>query len=50
MTFDDFMFNVLDFWPEATVEQDNEGQLIVYTNLKLEDGKVVPFEDEDNNG
>lgn len=46
-TFDSFMQRMLNSFPEATVEQDNEGQLVIYTGLKLtEDDEVTPFEAE----
>lgn len=33
MTFDEFMVKVLDAFPEAQVDMDNDYQLVVYTNL-----------------
>lgn len=32
-------------FPDATVEEDNDGQLVIYTNLREnEDGNVVSFD------
>ena len=44
MTFDKFMDKVLDAFPEAYVDEDNEGQLVIYTNLKKEGEQVVKFD------
>lgn len=35
MTFDEFMQRMLSAFPEATVGSDNDGQLIIHTNLRL---------------
>ena len=42
MTFDEFMTKVLEAFPDSEVEQDNEGQLIVYTDLLLFEDEVFP--------
>lgn len=42
----DFMRTMLAAFPDATVEQDNDGQLVVYTNLMVRGDKVVTFDDE----
>lgn len=34
-TDDEFMQRMLNAFPEATVGQDNDGQLVIYTNLRL---------------
>lgn len=45
MTLDDLIKEVLDILPEATVGEDNEGQLIVYTNLYVDkDGQIQSFD------
>ena len=43
---DGAMRKLLDIFPGAQVEEDNDGQLIVYTNTRLKDGWVVTMEDE----
>ncbi len=46
MTLAEFVDQVLTVFPEATVEPDNDGQLVIYTNLKLTaDESVITFED-----
>lgn len=43
---DDFMGAMLSIFPEAVVEVDNEGQLVVYTNLiERPDGSIVSMGD-----
>lgn len=44
MTFDEFMRKMLDVFPDAEVGTDNDGQLIIYTNLTERDGLVVEFD------
>lgn len=45
MTMDEFMVTMLNAFPLAQVEEDNEGNLVIYTNLTLDsDGNVVPAE------
>ena len=39
----DMMYGIL---PEATFGEDNDGQLIIYTNLLLQDNNLVPFPEE----
>ena len=48
MTFDDFMRKMLDAFPNAQAGEDNDGQLIIYTDL-MEDanGNVVSYIDSD---
>jgi hypothetical protein len=45
MTFDEFMEKMLAAFPQAMVETDNDGQLVIYTNLTEKDGQVVPVDD-----
>lgn len=48
MTLDQLLSIILPLMPEATVGEDNDGQLVIYTNLILsDDGKVVTMEDPD---
>ena len=44
MDFQEFYRRMLAAFPDAVVEQDNDGQLIVYTGLKLEKGQVFSFD------
>lgn len=43
---------IYDLLPDSTVEVDNEGQIIVYTDKQLKNGDVVKFEmpRENDNG
>lgn len=48
-TFDDMMKAVLAIFPNAQLEQDNYGQVIVYTDLSLDSkDNVVPFEEDED--
>lgn len=47
-TLDKFMRMVLAILPEAVFDVDNDGQIIVYTNMREVNGTVVPFEDSTN--
>lgn len=52
-TFNEFMEKMLTAFPNAQVGEDNDGQLIIYTDLqrKTTEGYndiVVPFEPEDD--
>jgi len=44
MTMDEFMKKVLEVVPDAEFGDDNEGQIVIYTNLRYTDGRVTPFE------
>lgn len=35
MKFDDWLRQVLEILPNAEVGEDNEGQLVIYTDLKV---------------
>jgi hypothetical protein len=54
MTFDEFYKKILEICPTAVCEDDNQGQMVIYTGMKLKStfGKteVVPFKEseEDN--
>lgn len=46
VTFREFMGHVLDTFPFATVDEDNDGQLVVNTGLRATDGgNVVRMDD-----
>lgn len=36
MTFDELCSKILKILPNATFDQDNEGQLIIYTDIYME--------------
>lgn len=35
---------ILEILPNATLGEDNDGQVIIYTDLRLNQGKLEPFE------
>lgn len=45
MTFDSFMTKVLREFPDAQVEDDNFGQLIIYTNLIDIGDDIIPLDE-----
>lgn len=48
MTFDDLMRKVLEILPRATLGEDNDGQIIVYTDLTLDaNDKIKDFDPEE---
>lgn len=47
MTFDEFYHDMVTTFPDAVCDQDNEGQLIIYTGLQIvADNQVVPLDIE----
>lgn len=44
-TDDEFMQRMLNAFPEATVGQDNDGQLVIYTNLRLTGDRIESMGD-----
>lgn len=42
-TLEDLLSLFLPLLPEATVGDDNDGQVIIYTNLRLDGEALVPF-------
>lgn len=45
MTFDDLMRKVLAILPDAQLEEDNDGQIVIYTGMRERDnGIVVKYE------
>jgi hypothetical protein len=46
-TLDDVMRAMAIAFPDATLEQDNEGQLIIYTGMKLKDDGTICEVDSD---
>jgi len=48
-TFDDLMRAVLAILPGAQLEEDNYGQIIIYTDLaETSDGMLVDFDPEED--
>lgn len=49
MTFAELRFAIEELLPGAQLDEDNEGQIVVYTNLMVEGGcRVVPFVEEED--
>lgn len=48
-TFDEFMATVLEVFPEAIVEEQTDGELVVYTRMMRAgiEGKVVPMPEDE---
>lgn len=46
--FDELLQDILEIMPNATVGEDQEGQLVIYTNLRIvsSDGHLAEFEAE----
>jgi len=44
MKYVEFKKLIYDLIPNASVEVDDEGQIIIYTDKQLKDGDVVKFE------
>jgi hypothetical protein len=44
-TENEFMTSVLATFPQSEIGQDNDGQLVIYTNLTVTDGEVVSMPD-----
>lgn len=44
ITFQDFMEKMLEFLPDAVIDEDNEGQIVIYTGLK----EAGPFGEPDS--
>jgi hypothetical protein len=45
-TIAQFIENVLAIFPRATIDTDNNGQIVIYTDLTEDEasGKIVPLE------
>ena len=43
----ELMEKINEICPDATIGEDNSGQLIIYTDVKLEGDVLVPLELED---
>jgi hypothetical protein len=47
MTFNEMIKVVLEIFPNASIEEDNNGQLVIYTNLRLTaNDDVIEFDPE----
>lgn len=48
MNFDELYSIVLGIFPNASIGEDNDGQLVIYTDMMLgKNDEVIPFENED---
>ena len=45
-TFNDMLEIVLQYFPNAEIGEDNDGQLVIYTDKTLEKDLVVDFQTE----
>ncbi len=45
MTYDELMAAILTILPHATAGEDNDGQLVIYTDMRLDGDNVVEFEE-----
>jgi hypothetical protein len=43
MTEEEMVALVEKIFPRASIEVDNYGQVVIYTNVSIQDGKVAPF-------
>ena len=52
MTFDELRFAIEELLPGAQLDEDNEGQIVVYTDLMIDPAtssrQVVPFVEEED--
>jgi hypothetical protein len=54
MTFNELRFAIEELLPGAQLDEDNEGQIVVYTDLMIDastrcrDSEVVPFVEEED--
>ena len=52
MTFDELRTAILEVLPGAQLDEDNEGQIVVYTDLMIDptasSRQVVPFVEEED--
>lgn len=46
MYFNEFYSRLLEILPNATVGEDNDGQLVIYTDMRVSEDKLIPFEVE----
>jgi len=47
MDLEKFKAAILSVCPEASFEEDNYGQIVVYTNLSEKDGVVIQFQESE---
>ena len=52
MTFDELRFAIEELLPGAQLDEDNEGQIVVYTDLMIDSTtssrQVIPFVEEED--
>jgi hypothetical protein len=46
MTEDEFYAKVIAEFPQAEIGMDNEGQLVIYTGMTVNEGEVEPLSEE----
>jgi len=47
MTFDDFTRLILTTWPDAVIDENQLGELVILTGHRLDGGNVVRMPDEE---
>lgn len=47
MKMDDFMRLILTTWPDAVIDENYRGELVVHTGYTLHNGEVVRIPDEE---
>jgi hypothetical protein len=43
--FDDMVGRILKVFPNATFDQDSDGQVIIYTDMRLDSENLISFTD-----
>lgn len=45
MTESEMLSQLLKIFPDATLGEDNDGQLIIFTDMRFSGENIVPFEE-----
>jgi hypothetical protein len=48
MTENEMLSRLLQIFPDATLGEDSDGQLVIFTDMKLSGENVVPFVEDEN--
>lgn len=48
MNENDMLSRLLQIFPDATLGEDSDGQLIIFTDMRLSGEDVVPFVEDEN--